>query len=198
MVLDNQMAKLQVGNSVPFNTGSLNTGVSTTSGGVVAATTTSYQQTGVVMQILPHVNSSGLVTLDIAQDVSSVAPPAASTVAGSPAFAERNVTTRVVVQDGQTIGIAGLITDQASEDNTGIPYLKDIPILSTVFGFQNNTRARTELLVMITPHVIQDQRDAMKLTQDLRETLPHAGLVPQELKDLPISGSSNPMNDMTK
>jgi general secretion pathway protein D len=190
MVLDNQVAKLQVGDAIPFNTGSLNTGVSTGNSGVVAATTVSYQQTGVVMQILPHVNSSGLVTLDIAQDVSDVVPGTQTT--GSPSFTERNVTTRVVVQDGQTVGIAGLITDQSSEGNSGIPYLKDIPILGSIFSQQNNVRTRKELLVMITPHVIQDQRDALKLTEDLRESLPHAGLVPQQLKELPLSGSANP------
>jgi general secretion pathway protein D len=194
MVLDNQTAMLQVGDSIPFNTGSL---TSSAVGGIPAtATTTSYQQTGVIMQILPHVNSSGLVTLDIGQEVSEVDPTVA-TVAGSPAFLDRKVTTRIAVQDGQTIGIAGLITDQASDDNSGIPFLKDIPILGTAFSFQNNVRTRRELLVMITPHVIQDQRDAMRLTQDLRENLPGAGLVPQQLKDLPVTGSPNPNADLT-
>jgi len=193
MVLDNQTAQLQVGDSVPYNTGSIS---STAGTGVGEATTTSYQQTGVIMQILPHVNSSGLVTLDIGQEVSSVTPDTVNTP--TPTFSDRKVTTRVVVQDGQTVGIAGIIQDQTTRANAGIPYLKDIPILGAAFSNQSNNRTRTELLVMITPHVIQDQRDARRLTEDLRETLSHAGLVPQQLQILPFSGSSNPNGDLTQ
>ena len=93
---------------------------------------------------------------------------------------------------------ASSLEDQSSEGNEGLPYLKDIPILGNLFGQQTNTRARKELLLMITPHVIRDQRDARQLTQDLREKLPHAGLVPQELQALPFSGSSNPNGDLTR
>ena len=99
---------------------------------------------------------------------------------------------RVVIQDGQTVGLAGLIRDDVSEGNSGIPWLKDIPILGSLLSTQNNTRTRTELLVLITPHVVHDQRDARALTEDLRTNLSHAGLVPQELNTLPLSGSSNP------
>jgi|HubBroStandDraft_1064217.scaffolds.fasta_scaffold00150_30 general secretion pathway protein D len=198
MVLDNQTATLQVGENIPYTTGSISTGVATGTTGLVAANTVSYAQTGVIMGIVPHVNSSGLVTLLISQEVSSVNASASSQVVGAPVFNDRKVQTQVVVQDGQTVGIAGLIQDQSDEQNAGIPFLKDIPILGSAFGTQNNSRSRTELLVMITPHVVQDQRDAMKLTEDLRENLPHAGLVPQQLKDLPISGSSNPNADLTQ
>jgi general secretion pathway protein D len=194
MATDNQPAKLLVGDSVPFQNGSLNVPSGSTTG-VTAATTTSYQQTGVIMQILPHVNSGGLVTLDIAQEVSAVVPGSNAT---TPTFSDRQVTTRVSVQDGQTIGIAGLIQDQSSEGNDGVPFLKDIPVLGAAFSTQSNTRARTELLIMITPHVVQDQRDARALTEDLRQTLSHAGLVPQQLKVLPLSGSANPNADMTQ
>jgi general secretion pathway protein D len=72
------------------------------------------------------------------------------------------------VQDGQTVGMAGLIRDNVSNGNGGIPFLKDIPILGTLVSTQNNTRMRTELLVLITPHVVHDQRDARSLTEDLR------------------------------
>jgi general secretion pathway protein D len=64
--------------------------------------------------------------------------------------------------------------------------------LGSLFGTQTNTRQRTELLILITPHVLQDQQDARALTQDMREKLNSAGLVPQELQALPASGSDNP------
>jgi general secretion pathway protein D len=195
MVTDNEQAKLLVGDSVPIQTGSITVPSGSTSG-VSEANSTTYQQTGVIMQIRPHVNSGGLVTLDIAQEVSAVVPGQGATT--TPTISDRQVTTRVVVQDGQTLGIAGLIQEQTSRENDGIPLLKDIPVLGSAFSNQSNARSRTELLVMITPHVVQDQRDARALTEDLRETLLHAGLVPQQLKVLPFSGSANPNGDLTQ
>ena len=88
--------------------------------------------------------------------------------------------------------MAGLITDNAAEGNSGIPFLKDIPLFGTIFSTQNNTRARTELLVLITPHVIHDQRDARALTEDLRNQLINAGLVPQQLQRQGVPGLANP------
>jgi general secretion pathway protein D len=96
------------------------------------------------------------------------------------------------VQDGQTIGLAGLITDNLSRQNQGIPWLKDIPILGLLAGNQTNARTRTELLVLITPHVIHDQRDARALTDDLRDQLINAAAVPSMLNNLKPTGASDP------
>ena len=98
----------------------------------------------------------------------------------------------MVVQDGQTVGLAGLITDNVSRSNQGIPWLKDIPVLGFLAGQQTNSRTRTELLVLITPHVIHDQHDARALTQDLRDQMSNAAAVPQEMQNLPASGSADP------
>jgi general secretion pathway protein D len=133
------------------------------------------------------------------QDVSSVQQGGVTTVGiNSPTFNERNVTSRVVVQDGQTIGLAGLITDTTSIGNQGIPWLKDVPILGLLAGNQNNTRQRTELLVLITPHVIHDQRDARALTDDLRDQLINAAAVPGLLNGLRPTGQSDPSARMRK
>jgi general secretion pathway protein D len=188
LVLDNQMARLQVGDNVPYLTQSAQSTITDTADIINSV---AYQETGVILQVVPKVNSGGLVTLDISQEVSDVATTSSSSI-DSPTFSERKVRSHVVVQDGETVGLAGLISDSASEGNSGIPYLKDIPILGTLFGTQTNTRERTELIILITPHVLQDQRDARSLTQDLREKLRNAGLVPQELQALPKSGSENP------
>ncbi|HEX3523743.1 MAG TPA: type II and III secretion system protein, partial [Stellaceae bacterium] len=151
-----------------------------------------YHSTGVIMQVTPRVNSGGLVSLDIAQEVSSVALAATNTVQGSPTFNDQIFRTRVAVQDGQTVGMAGLIRDNASNDNSGIPFLKDIPILGSLVSTQSNSRMRTELLVLITPHVVHDQRDARALTEDLRNQLINAGLVPQQLQRQGSPGLANP------
>ncbi len=74
----------------------------------------------------------------------------------------------------------------------GLPFIKDIPLLGTLFSTQANSRMRTELLVLITPHVVHDQRDARALTEDLRSQLINAGLVPQQVQRQGGSGSANP------
>jgi len=188
MVLDNEKASLQVGDNVPILTQSSTSQVTTLPETVNSV---SYIETGVILQVIPRVNTGGLVTLDISQEVSEPSNTTTSTI-GSPTISERKVQSRVVIQDGQTVGLAGLIRDNVSDGNSGIPWLKDIPLLGSLLSTQDNQRTRTELLVLITPHVIHDQRDARALTEDLRLNLSHAGLVPQELNALPASGSDNP------
>jgi general secretion pathway protein D len=189
LVVDNQPAHLQVGNLVPYLTQSAQSTLTTDS---PVVNSIGYQETGVILDVVPRVNSTGLVTLDVSQEVSDVASETSAGGIQSPTFLERKISSRIAVQDGQTIGLAGLIKDNVSVGNSGIPFLKDIPALGNLFTAQNNTRTRTELLVLITPHVVHDQRDARALTEDLRQKLIHAGLVPQQLRDLPLSGSPNP------
>ena len=189
LVLDNQPARLQVGNVVPYLSQSSQ---STITANAPIVNSVNYQQTGVVMEVTPRVNSGGLVTLDVQQDVSEVSGIVTTPGLNSPTFNDRNVSSRVVVQDGQTIGLAGLIRDSANVNNQGIPWLKDVPILGFLSGTQNNTRQRTELLILITPHVMHDQRDALSLTEDLREQLVNAAAVPDRLNSLRPSGSPDP------
>jgi general secretion pathway protein D len=199
LVLDNETAQLQVGNQVPVQNGTLTTTAAST--GVLSST--SYVTTGVITQVTPRVNSGGLVTLDIQQEVSAVLPQTevsgnSGSGIGSPTFSDRAVKSRVVVQDGQTVGLAGLITDNVSKDNSGLPWLKDIPVLGVAFGTQTNTRTRTELLILLTPHVLHDQRDARALTQDLRDELPHAATMPYELNNLKPTGSEDPQANIRR
>jgi len=188
MVLDNEPARLQVGSLVPVLTQSQQ---STLSANAPIVNSVDYRDTGVIMLVTPRVNSGGLVTLDISQEVSDVATLTTGNI-DSPTFNQRLIRTRVAVQDGQTVGMAGLIRDKDSQGNAGIPLLKDVPVLGTLFSNQTNSRARTELLVLITPHVVHDQRDARALTEDLRNQLINAGLVRQDLQRKPLHGSPNP------
>ncbi len=189
LVLDNQPARLEVGDLVPYLTSSSQ---GTLVAGSPVINSIAYQQTGVILDVTPRVNGGGLVTLDISQEVSEIDPTVTTTGISSPAFSDRTVHSRVVVQDGQTIGLAGLIQDSTSHSNSGFPWLKDIPLLGALFGQQNNSRMRTELLILVTPHVMHDQRDARDLTEDLREHLSGAAAVPVELQRLKPSGSADP------
>jgi general secretion pathway protein D len=188
-VVDNQPARLQVGALVPYLTSSSQ---STLIGNAPVINSVGYQPTGVILEVTPRVNSGGLVTLDITQEVSDVSPAPNASGINSPTFNERNVTSRVVVQDGQTIGLAGLIQDSITHGNQGIPWLKDIPVLGALAGTQNNNRQRTELLVMITPHVIRNQADVRALSEDMREGLMNAAAVPTLSRTEKVSGSPDP------
>jgi general secretion pathway protein D len=187
-VMDNEPARLQVGALVPVI---VQSSQSTIAANAPIVNSVEYRDTGVIMLVTPRVNSGGLVTLDISQEVSDVASTTSSNI-DSPTFNQRLIRTRVAVQDGQTVGMAGLIRDNDKQGNTGIPLLKDIPYLGSLVSSQENTRERTELLVLITPHVVHDQRDALALTEDLRSGLINAGLVRQQLNNKPLRGSPNP------
>jgi general secretion pathway protein D len=188
-VIDNQQARLQVGSLVPYLTASSQ---STVTSGAPIVNSVAYQPTGVILSVTPRVNASGLVTLDVSQEVSDVNSATTTSGISSPTFDERAVSTRVVLQDGQTVGLAGLIQDSISRGNQGIPWLKDIPILGVLAGTQTNTRTRTELLVLITPHVIRSANDMRKLTDDIRDGLAAASAVPLLSAREPVSGSDDP------
>jgi general secretion pathway protein D len=189
MVLDNEPARLQVGSLVPFLTQSAQSTLTT---GAPVVNSIAYRETGVIMEVTPRVNSGGLVTLDIAQEVSDVDPSQTTRGLNSPTFLQRTVRSRVAVQDGQTIGLAGLIRDNVTTGNGGIPWLRSVPLLGALVSQQDNRRQRTELLVLITPRVIHDQRDARSLTEDLKAQLPNAAVVPSALNGLPPTGSPDP------
>jgi general secretion pathway protein D len=189
MVLDGQAASLQVGDLVPYLS---QTSQSTTTNGAPVINSIDYRETGVILRVTPHVGSDGLVTMDLDQEVSGVSPTITTTGLNSPTFTERSVTSRIAIQDGQTIGLAGLISDNDQHGNSGIPGLKNIPVLGALFGTQDNNRTREELLVLITPHVIRNQQQALDLTQDMQQQLPNAALVPASLQTTPFVGSSDP------
>jgi general secretion pathway protein D len=189
MVLDGQAASLQVGDLVPYLSQSSQ---STVSADAPVVNSIDYHETGVILHVTPHVGSDGLVTLDLDQEVSGVSPNITTTGLNSPTFTVRTVTSRIAIQDGQTIGLAGLISDNNSQGNSGIPGLKNIPLLGALFGTQNNNRTREELLVLITPHVVRNQQQALDLTQDMQQQMPDAALVPASAQSTPFAGSADP------
>lgn len=167
MVLNNQTASLQVGDQVPIQT---STAESTITNNAPIVSSIEYRDTGVIVKITPRVNDNGLVLIDIAQEVSDVAPTTTSTL-NSPTFSERRFTSSVAVKDGETIALGGLISDSRNKTSSGLPYLRDIPVIGAVFGNESDQNARTELLVLLTPHVIRTDTDAQAATEELRRRL---------------------------
>jgi general secretion pathway protein D len=174
LIVDKQQARLQVGDLVPTITQSA---TSVISAGAPVVNSVQYQATGVILTVTPRINSGGLVTLDIEQEVSQVVPTTTSSI-NSPTFQQRKVQTKVVVQDGDTISLAGLITDKKSRFNSGIPLIQEIPILGPLFSTRDNISDRTELLILLTPRVVKDQRDARALTDELKQKLAPSSILP--------------------
>jgi general secretion pathway protein D len=168
LVLNNQTATLQVGDRVPIATEQA-VGVTTSSSAIVNSI--QYQDTGVILKVTPRVNHGGLVMMDIAQEVSDVANTTSSNI-DSPTIQQRKISSSVAVQDGQTVALGGLIRDSHTDGRSGIPYLSRIPVLGALFGDTSNNRTRTELIVLITPHVVENMDQARMITDELRRKLP--------------------------
>ena len=173
MVLDNHTAAIHVGDQQPIRSAS-----TITTGGNVQQSIT-YRDTGVKLEVTPSVNDGGLVTLDIIQSITDVGPVDAAT--GQRSFLERNVSSRVAIRSGESVVLGGLIRDNESEGRTGIPLLMDIPGLGALFSTNNNVASRTELLIFISPRVLEGAEDLRALNTEMRNRM--RGL--KDFSDLP-------------
>jgi general secretion pathway protein D len=165
VVINNQVATLQVGDVVPVSTGSAT--VLTTNNTVV--NTIDYRNTGIILRVSPRISVNGNVRLDIEQEISNV--PAASANSLTPTVSERRVKSQISVANGQTVLLAGLISEQQNGTRSAIPVLDQIPGLGDAFGHQSNTTQRTELIIFIRPQIIRDGSDAHVVAEELRSKL---------------------------
>nr|WP_295785562.1 type II secretion system secretin GspD [Rhodoferax sp.] len=164
MVTDNQTARINVGQSVPVAGASTVTGTS-------VITSVSYVDTGVVLSVRPHINSGGLVTLEVSQEVSDVQVGLTTDGLASPTINKRSAQTMVAVQSGDTMVLAGLIKDDKTAGSSGIPLLSDIPVVGALFGAKADTNNRRELIITITPRVVNDNQQARDVTAEFRKKL---------------------------
>ena len=164
-MLDYETATLTVGDEVPVATQQ-----STTTDEANPRTINSIQfrDTGIILEVTPRVNAGGLVQLDISQEASDVVETVTSGI-DSPTIRQRKITSSIAVQSGQTVALGGLIEEKENKTSTGIPFLSRIPILGALFGSKSDTNERTELLILITPRVIRNQREARVVTEELRK-----------------------------
>jgi general secretion pathway protein D len=168
MVTDNQLAKINVGSSVPVQGQSTLTG---TGAGAAITTSVSYVDTGVVLSVRPHINSGGLVTLEITQEVSEVQVGVTTSGLNSPTINKRSAQTIVAVQSGDTMVLAGLIKDDKNNVSSGLPLLSEIPIFGALFGAKTDSSTRRELIITITPRVVNDNQQARDVTAEFRKKL---------------------------
>ena len=165
VVIDNQAATLQVGDQVPVSTGSAT--VLTTNNTVV--NTIDYRNTGIILRVAPRVNENGNVRLEIEQEISNVSPQTANSL--TPTVAQRKVKSAVAVASGQTVLLAGLISETHQGTRNGVPGVDQIPVLGDLFSNNDRTRGRTELIIFIRPQIIRDGTDAHYVAEELRSKL---------------------------
>jgi len=163
LVLDNQTARLQVGDVVPIVT---STAVSTLTATPLQVNSVQYRDTGVVLEVTPRVNASGFVSLDISQSVSDVVRTTTSGI-DSPTIRQRRIRSSIGVQNNSTILLGGLIRDDNGRSQSGIPFLHDLPVVGALFGSRDETAGRTELVVLLTPRVVRNQEEASDMTHEL-------------------------------
>jgi general secretion pathway protein D len=166
-VMDNRTAQLQIGDEVPIITQSA---VSVLTTGAPVVNSVSYKDTGVILAITPRINQSGRVLLDIEQEVSNVASTTSSGI-DSPTISQRRIRTSVVVSDGEALALGGMIQKSHTVSRTQIPIVGDIPAIGNLFGSKDNQVGKTELLVIITPHVIRNLTEARQVTDEFRREL---------------------------
>ncbi len=175
MVLDNHTAAIHVGDQQPIRSAS-----TITTGGNVQ-NSIQYKDTGVKLEVTPSVNDGGLVTLDIDQSITDVGPVDAAT--GQRSFLERNVSSRVAIRSGESVVLGGLIRDNESQGRSGVPLLMDIPGLGALFSTTNTVSSRTELLIFISPRVVEGLQDLRDLNAEMRDRM--KGLT--DFSDLPVN-----------
>lgn len=160
---DNEEAEISVGENIPYQStlGSLSSGA----GGFGFPVPPSVQRQDVALKlkITPQINASDMVRLEIDQEISDIASRNFEGL--GPSWAKRTIKTTVVVRDQQTIVIGGLMADRYTYDETKIPLLGDVPLLGYLFKYTTKTKAKTNLLVLLTPYVIKDQLDVEQIVQ---------------------------------
>src|SRR5262249_15895163 len=173
VVIDNQVATLQVGDEIPIQTGS----ATVLTGSNTIANTTDYRSTGIILPVAPPINPNGNVRLDIEQEISNpVNGPSSSSSSTAtntltPTVSTRKVRSAVSVASGQTVLLAGLISDTTNRSRSGIPVLDQIPGLGDVFTQNDKQIKRTELIIFIRPKIIRDGMDAHFVAEELRTKL---------------------------
>lgn len=166
MARNGETATIQVGEEVPVITSQQSN--ANTTGGVLQ--TVQYRNTGVILKVRPIIHSGSRLDLEVSQEVSE-AGRTATGVTSSPTISTRKVDTKLTLRDGSTVLLAGLIKSTANQTDTGIPIVKDLPILGNLFKSSGSDTSRTELIVLITPYVVNDEYEAESITEAFKGTL---------------------------
>ena len=165
VVRNNAEAKLDVGTKIPVNSTSFNP--IDGGGGTGTFTQVQYLDTGVILTVTPRISRDGTVFMEIEQEVSS--PGDSADANGNLPINKRKLTTEAAVQSGETVMLAGLISDSTLEGSDGLPGLSRLPVVGGLFGRKSQNNARTEVVILVTPRVVRDPNEARRLTDEYGE-----------------------------
>lgn len=183
MVLNNQEGFINVGDKVPIATSQStnNNSVNVTpNSGILPSNNTNVSaivsnniqmvDTGVTLKITPRVNAGGLVLMKIEQEANQAVPTTTSSL-NSPTIQQRKINSSIAVKNGETIILGGLIREENGNGLTGMPILSDIPVLGSLFGTTSNSSNKTELVILITPRIVQNEKNARDVTNEFKRKL---------------------------
>jgi general secretion pathway protein D len=165
---DNQKAEIMVGENVPFRTGQSQ---SAATGGGSILTTIERKDVGISLKITPQITSEDNVRLEIYQEISNVVESATSTSQDGPTTSKRSASTTVVIKDHETMVIGGLIRDNVTSSERKVPFLGDIPLLGWLFKYKTSRVDKVNLMIFITPYIINNEQDAQEITKNKAEAL---------------------------
>ncbi len=165
---DNQKAEIMVGENVPFKTGQSQ---SAATGGSSILTTIERKDVGISLKITPQITSEDNVRLEIYQEISNVVESASATSADGPTTSKRSASTTVVIKDHETMVIGGLIRDNVTSGERKVPLLGDIPLLGWLFKYKTSRVEKVNLMIFITPYIINNEQDAQDITKSKAEAL---------------------------
>lgn len=155
LTLDNHEAVINISQEVPY----LESTQQTSTGGIL--TSYNYKDVGVILTVTPRINKSGTVSLDVNQQINNLIE---FTLFNAPVIAKREASASVTVKDGQTMIIGGIIEDKKTETNNKVPILSSLPFIGRLFQRKESNLGKTELMVFITPHIINSPEDANNLS----------------------------------
>ena len=188
MVKSGEEANIDVGTEVPTISSQATSGIQT-GGNSGLIQTVQYRKTGILLNIKPVVYSDDRVDIELRQEVSEALPIGGDAGVNSPAIFNRSVSTNLSLRDGSAILIGGLMSQRQTVGDSGVPYLKDVPVLGNLFKSQKRGRNKTEMILMIVPYIIETDTQAEELTRSLSQRF--------ELLDLPLTAPAQPPVQVT-
>ncbi|MEC4748775.1 type II secretion system secretin GspD [Methylomicrobium sp. Wu6] len=180
LVLNNQKAKINVGDQVPLQTSTTSVPIAgggvSTSGTFAQAASIQYKDTGVTLEVTPRVNANGMVIMEVHQTVSNVVPQPVSSnvstgVTSTATINKKEIESLIAVHDSETIVLGGLINNNLSNTKSGIPFLQTLPLIGSLFGSNERKDDRDELVVLITPRVVKSKQDSRLISDEFKRKL---------------------------
>ena len=193
---DGKTARIEVGSEEPVVTQTTQTLGTTTLATGTTANSVQYRPTGILMEVKPSINASGLVSMTLVQEVSARGGNVEVGGSSYPSFTKRKVATEVTIEEGKTLVVAGLIQERGEKSNQGLPVLKDVPLFGALFGSHKRSSNKSELLITITPYIVRSRDEGERISRDVLDGLAdlkkQLGQKSLPLRSEPLAGPQPP------